>query len=57
MGDFLNNKKTEKLGEVKPTYMPGVTGANLNEILPDFVSATLKEGILELRLERGVQQC
>ena len=28
--------------------MPGVTGANLNEILPRFVSETLKEGIIEL---------
>lgn len=45
--DFLNNKKTEKLGNVKPTYLPGVTFSNLNEILPDFVSKTLKEGILD----------
>ena len=27
---------------------PGVTMANLNEILPDFVAETLKEGIIEL---------
>lgn len=46
--DFLENKKTEEFGKVQPTYMPGVTGANLNEILPDFVSATLKEGIVAL---------
>jgi hypothetical protein len=45
--DFLNNKKTVKLGEVKPSYKPGVTFANLNEILPDFVAQTLKEGILD----------
>ena len=43
--DFINNKKTTEFGDVKPTYMPGVTKANLNEILPDFVSDTLKEGI------------
>jgi hypothetical protein len=45
--DFLNNQKTVKLGEVKPSYKPGVTLSNLNEILPDFVSQTLKEGILD----------
>lgn len=43
--DFLENRKTESLGEVKPTYEPGVTYSNLNEILPEFVSETLKEGI------------
>lgn len=45
--DFLENKKSEFIGEVHPTYMPGVTLSNLNEILPDFVSETLKEGILK----------
>lgn len=43
--DFIENRKTEKLGEVKPTYKPGVTMSNLNEILPEFVSTTLKDGI------------
>ena len=43
--DFINNKKTEKIGNVKPTYKPGVTLSNLNEILPEFVSTTMKEGI------------
>lgn len=44
--DFLENRKSEFIGEVKPTYMPGVKLSNLNEILPEFVSKTLKEGIL-----------
>lgn len=43
--DFIKNRKTEKLGDVKPTYKPGVTMSNLNEILPEFVSETLKDGI------------
>ena len=43
--DFLNGIKSEKIGQIKPTYMPGVTLSDLNEILPDFVSKTLKEGI------------
>lgn len=48
VGDFLENRKTTKFGKIKPTYMPGVTMSNLNEILPEFVSETLKEGITEL---------
>ena len=32
--DFVENKKTTKLGRVTPSYKPGVTFANLNEILP-----------------------
>ncbi len=47
VGDFLNNNKTTKLGKVKPTYKPGVTFSNLQEILPDFVNKTLKEGLLD----------
>jgi uncharacterized FAD-dependent dehydrogenase len=44
--DFLNNRKSTFVGEVKPTYLPGVTLSNLNDILPEFVSKTLKEGII-----------
>ena len=44
--DFINNNKSTYIGEVKPTYIPGVTLSNLNEILPDFVCKTLKEGII-----------
>lgn len=46
--DFLLNQKTSEFRKVKPTYLPGVTKANLNEILPDFVSETIKEAIPEL---------
>lgn len=47
VGDFLNDRKTTKLGSIKPTYKPGVTLSNLQEILPDFVTKTLKEGLLD----------
>lgn len=43
--DFLKNQKSNHIGEVKPTYEPGYTLANLHEILPNFVSETLKEAI------------
>ena len=48
VGDFLENKVSSEFGKVQPTYKPGVTMANLNEILPDFISDTLKESIVEL---------
>ena len=38
-------KNLKLYGNVKPSYLPGVTLSNLNDILPDFVSSTLKEGI------------
>jgi len=44
--DFLQNKKSTFIGKIEPTYLPGVTLSNLNDILPEFVSSTLKEGIL-----------
>lgn len=43
--DFKNNRKSTFIGEIKPSYKPGFTLANLNEIMPDFVSKTLIEGI------------
>ncbi|MCI8760458.1 MAG: FAD-dependent oxidoreductase [Clostridia bacterium] len=43
--DFLKNQKSNHLGEVQPTYQPGITLSNLNEILPTFVADTLKKGI------------
>ena len=43
--DFVNNTPSDHIGVVKPSYLPGVTLSDLNTILPDFVSSTLKEGI------------
>ncbi len=43
--DFANNQVTKKLGRVEPTYKPGYTFCNLNELLPQFVSETMKKGI------------
>ena len=47
VGDFLNDKVTTEIGVVKPTYKPGVTLTNLQEILPDYVVKTLKEGLID----------
>ena len=46
--DFLQNKESSFVGKVKPTYKPGVKLSNLNNILPVFVSETIKEALLEL---------
>ena len=45
VGDFLNHKKSESFGEVKPTYMPGVQFAELHDVLPDFITKTMEEGL------------
>ena len=44
--DFLNDRESVEIGNIIPSYKPGYTLCNLNEILPDFVSKTLKEAIL-----------
>ncbi len=46
--DFLNNVCTKEFKSVKPSYLPGVKGANLNDILPKFMCDSLKEGIIKL---------
>lgn len=43
--DFFSNSRTNHIGSITPTYKPGVTFSNLNDLLPNFVSETLKEGI------------
>ena len=43
--DFCLNKKSEKVGDIIPSYEPGYTLSNLNEILPDYISEILKKGI------------
>lgn len=42
--DFLNDKETVKLGDVVPSYAPGVQTADLRAVLPDFVIKSFKEG-------------
>ncbi len=43
--DLLNSRATKSLGEVLPTYQPGVTPADLRECLPGFIVENLKFGI------------
>ncbi len=45
VGDFMNARATTRLGDVKPTYTPGVTPTDLSACLPPFVTASLREAI------------
>ena len=45
VGDFLANRASVTLGDVVPSYKPGVTPANLADCLPDFVAAAIREAL------------
>ena len=36
--DFLKNRASTRLGDVQPTYRPGVTPGNLSACLPDLIT-------------------
>lgn len=46
--DFLENKKSTRLGKIKPTYKPGYKLTSLNDCLPDFIIDSIKEALPEL---------
>ena len=43
--DFLINQKSTSIGNINPTYLPGVTLSNLHDILPEYISTSLQEAI------------
>ncbi|MGS2720586.1 NAD(P)/FAD-dependent oxidoreductase [Paraglaciecola aestuariivivens] len=45
IGDFLQGKSSEELGEVKPSYTPGVTLTDLAKVVPDYVTQAIREAI------------
>ncbi len=45
--DFVEGKVSEFCGEVKPTYKPNITFADLTKCLPDFVCESLKMALPE----------
>jgi len=45
VGDFLAGKASTALGEVVPSYRPGVTPADLRECLPEFAAAAIREAL------------
>lgn len=47
VGDFLRDRASENIGEVNPTYEPGVTMTDLRSCLPDYVTETLKLALVD----------
>ncbi len=45
VGDFLKGAPSTALGEVEPSYLPGVTLCDLQECLPAFVTHSLREAL------------
>lgn len=48
VGDFINDRKTSKLGAVKPSILPAYELTDLNRILPGYVSANMKTAIRDM---------
>lgn len=42
VGDFLKDRPSVKVGDIKPSYSPGVEMTDLRLCLPDYVTDTLK---------------
>lgn len=47
VGDFLNNRTTQKVGSVKPTYEPGYTFVNFKQFFPEYIHQTIHEALLD----------
>ncbi len=45
IGDFLQGKPSEQLGEVSPSYTPGVTLTDLAKVVPNYVTEAIREAI------------
>ena len=45
VGDFLAGRPSEALGEVLPSYRPGVTMTDLAQCLPEFAVTAMREAI------------
>ena len=45
IGDFLENRPSQALGAVIPSYKPGVTLCNLADVLPEFAITAIREAL------------
>ncbi len=43
--DFLNGRESRAFGEIEPTYKPGTSFCDINKLLPNYVTESMKEGI------------
>ena len=49
VGRFLNHRSGADFGKVTPSYSLGVTPASLDDILPSFVTAMMREGLMQFQ--------
>ncbi len=45
IGDFLSGKSSQELGEVQPSYTPGITLTDLSKVVPEYVTEAIREAI------------
>ena len=45
VGDFLLRKPSASAGEVRPTYLPGVRFGDLEQVMPKFITGSLRAGL------------
>ena len=45
VGDFLAGRASDGAGAIKPTYRPGVVWTDLNQMLPEKISRSLKQAL------------
>lgn len=46
--DFMQQEKSREIGEVKPTYLPGVTPTALEDFLPAYVTTSMREAFSQM---------
>jgi uncharacterized FAD-dependent dehydrogenase len=45
VGDFLAQRPSTQMGEVQPSYQPGVTPTDLSRVLPDYAITAMREAL------------
>ncbi len=48
VGDFLRSRPSKKLGEITPSYTPGVTLTDLSLLFPEDITTTLAKAIVDM---------
>lgn len=48
VGDILADKKSSEIFDIKPTYAPNTTPADMSKIFPDYIYESIKMGITEM---------
>lgn len=48
VGDFLENRKSTRIGEIKPSYPMGTEPSDIRLVMPEKVTRTLDEGLRKM---------